>query len=474
MSNIFLSTSLIYLASEQAGCLDAEDLVVEDCQTRVYGMLPTALIANIAVVSSLLSAFLMPLAGAAMDYTPHRRKIGIYVTALMILIQAIQIGTLQKTWFAMSVLQGIAGFLYQAQVIATFAYLPVIARAVGQATMTHCEYFKLMMIHACCTRKTNLLFVLSCIYTVTSTFMFMQLSSQVLFLVVVIGLSIAFGFNDVQTGQLSQGINTFWSGLAFYIGWRTLPSVPAARELPENKTLFTLSFAQVWQTTKSMHNNYGKSLRWFFLALIFAEAAANAFVVVSVVFLNEQLGMTGTEIGIFFLAALVDAIPRSKIGAIITFRTNPNISWRLSMIYLITTTIVGVFVLDKGLHNIAYMWGVVVGLGLGWFYPVEHLFFSMLLPKGQEAELSGFFVYCTQILGWLPPLIFSIMVENGINQRYGILVVQIFFAIAIGLLSMLRWTEALEQVHGSEDEIVKKEQDMEDAPEDTRGMYSEY
>ena len=155
MSNIFLSTSLIYLASEEAGCLDDELTVVEDCNTRVYGMLPVALIANIAVVSGLLSAFLMPLTGAAVDYTPHRRKIGMYSAALVILIQAIQIGTLSETWFAMSVLQGIAGFLYQAQVVSTYSYLPEIARVVGQATMTHCEYFKLMMIHACCTRKTN-------------------------------------------------------------------------------------------------------------------------------------------------------------------------------------------------------------------------------------------------------------------------------------------------------------------------------
>jgi UMF1 family MFS transporter len=292
--------------------------------------------------------------------------------------------------------------------------------------------------------------------------------------VVVIGLSIAFGFNDVQTGQLSQGINTFWSGLAFYIGWRTLPSVPAAHELPENKTLFTQSFAQVWQTTKSMHNNYGKSLRWFFLALMFAEAAANAYVLVAVVFLGGQLGMTGTEIGFFFIIALVGTLPGSKIGAIITSRTNPNISWRLSMVFLVMSALVGVNFLEKGNNTVSNVWGFTIGFGLGWFYPVEKQFFTMVLPKGQEAELSGFFVYCSQILGWLPPLIFSIMVENNIHQKYGILAVQIFFAIAIGLLSMLRWTEALEEIHGSQihgsqvhdsgDESIKKEQDLEEAP----------
>ena len=140
MSNIFLSTSLIFLASEAAGCLDDEGKVADTCTNNVHGMLPAALVTNIAIVSGLLAAFLMPLAGAMVDYTPYRRAVGITVASLMILIQAIQIGTVSQTWFPMAILQGIAGFLYQVQVLTVYAYLPEIARTVGQSTMTTCKY----------------------------------------------------------------------------------------------------------------------------------------------------------------------------------------------------------------------------------------------------------------------------------------------------------------------------------------------
>lgn len=59
----------------------------------------------------------------------------------------------------------------------------------------------------------------------------------------------------------------------------------------------------------------------------------------------------------------------------------------------------------------------------------------MCLPKGQEAELAGFFVYCTQILGWLPPLLFSILNEQGVPQKYGVLIACFGFAVSILLLS---------------------------------------
>jgi hypothetical protein len=151
MSNIFLSTSFIYLASKDAGCqmdvTDEGDQEQQDCNNNIYGMTPTSLIANIAIVSGLLSAFLMPIAGAMIDFTPYRRETGILSAIFMIAIQAIQIGTVQATWFPMAILQAIAGFLYQVQVLATFAYLPEIARSVGQTKLTYCTYIHLTMLY---------------------------------------------------------------------------------------------------------------------------------------------------------------------------------------------------------------------------------------------------------------------------------------------------------------------------------------
>jgi MFS family permease len=138
MSNLVYTSSLIYLASAEAGCLGEDGKVVDDCNKRVYGFAPAALMANIAVVSGVLSAFFMPLFGAIVDYTSHRWAVGVVATVLMIVIQIVQIGTVAKTWFAMLILQALAGFFYQVEVMAISAYLPDMARDVGQKTMTKC------------------------------------------------------------------------------------------------------------------------------------------------------------------------------------------------------------------------------------------------------------------------------------------------------------------------------------------------
>jgi hypothetical protein len=74
------------------------------------------------------------------------------------------------------------------------------------------------------------------------------------------------------------------------------------------------------------------------------------------------------------------------------------------------------------------------------FYPTEEIMLTMMCPVGQEAELSGFFVFSTNILVWLPPLIFTVMNQSGVNMRWGLISLVIFFAIAIGFLSLMdKW-----------------------------------
>jgi MFS-type transporter involved in bile tolerance (Atg22 family) len=222
--------------------------------------------------------------------------------------------------------------------------------------------------------------------------------------------------------------------------------VPARQKVPQGQSLLIHGFVKVGVTVKTLNRDFRKGLRWYFLGLIFAEAAVNAFTVVSVVYLDEHIGLTGTEIGIFFLLTLLASLPGSRLGAFITHRTDPSRSYRLSMACLFLVTAMGAVLVDLTTKSIAYVWAVFTGVLLGWFYPVENLYFSMALPKDQEAEYSGFFVYCTQILGWAPPLLFSILVEANVSQTVGVISVALFLLIAICILSFAApWPEILEE-----------------------------
>lgn len=192
---------------------------------------------------------------------------------------------------------------------------------------------------------------------------------------------------------------------------------------------------------------YSTSLRWYFLATMFAEAGYNAFSVVAVTYLKVTLGFNGAQIGILMAVVYVSTLIGAKLGHIVTSYTNPVTSWKYCHLIFIVFTVSGSLVLDSpARQNYAYIWGVLWGLGLGWHYPTENLIFSCIIPKGQESELTGFFVYCTQIIVWLPPMIFTAVNESGVSMQYALMTLNIFFFIAAVFLQIMpKWEVCAEQ-----------------------------
>ena len=271
-------------------------------------------------------------------------------------------------------------------------------------------------------------------------------------MVLILGLSYAFGwsdggYDDVKVAQLSQGVNVLWVAIVWTIGWKILPHVPPARTLAENERLWSAGFREVGRTVAILYKDYRRSSFTYFAAVIFAESFSNAFTAVSVIFLDEELGLSSSQIGFFFLIAVVATIPGSQLGGWVTSKINPKRSWMLALFLLSAAAVVGAFCLNRDSVAFAFVWAVCVGILLGWHYPTEGLIFSICLPKCHDSEMAGFFVYCSQVLVWLPPLIFSVLDQGGFDQSFGVLAVASFGLIAVAIIStMPPWPDVVKDV----------------------------
>ena len=240
MSNVFLSRSLIELAMRQAeiGC-DEDDLTC-----KVYGFKPSSLITLIGTVSGLIAAFLLPIAGAIVDYTKHRKLMGAIAATLLILVQATQIYTVENTWLIMAVLQAINSFFYQLLTLTAYAYLPEIKQAVGEVTMI----------------------------TYSSRFYVFLFGVQVVFLILVYTVSLQFNNDDVPTAQVSQAIDVAISGFFYALAFYFFTKQPPRGKLGEGESLLLAGFKQVFKTSGGIFKHYPRTLGFFFLAVVFSEA----------------------------------------------------------------------------------------------------------------------------------------------------------------------------------------------------------
>ena len=356
---------------------------------------------------------------------------------MIVVIQAIQIGTIASTWFPMAILQAIAGFLYMVLILAIFAYQPDLARQVGEAKMTKFQ----------------------------GNFGSLQFGLEVVFLVVAWGLSVLLKFNGggedaVRLAHVTQAMDVIWSIPTGILTWRLLPHVPASRTLPEKQRLWSAGFKQNWQTVKRIHRDFRKSLFLFLVGSIFAEASAAAFTSVAVIYLAEVIGLSSSQVAIFFIVALIAFVPGTQLASVVASKINPKNSLIISLTLLAIVSIVGAMTLGKGTVVGAYVWGCAVGILLGWFYPTEAVVFALCLPKGQDSELAGFFVYSTQILVWLPPLIFSALVNAGIDQNWGVVAVAVFGLIGVAVFCLMpSWSQVLAEVGKHDIELSGEETD---------------
>lgn len=242
MSNIFLGSSLIALAEMEIGCYDPDDTGIE-CG-KIYGFKPSSLITNIAIITGILSAFLLPFIGAIVDFTPNRHSLGVASSAILVVIQAVQIFTIESTWFPMAILQAINGFMYQVVTLAAYGYLPEIALTIEEKTF----------------------------HWYSSLYYIVMFGHQVIFLVVIAAVTIIWNTGPVHTGQVSQAIDVVVTGGYFVLTWYYFTKKDAKSKLPEGSGLFGAGFTQVFRTAKGLYKHYPKTIGRFFIGCIFSEA----------------------------------------------------------------------------------------------------------------------------------------------------------------------------------------------------------
>jgi len=416
---VFLSPSFLFLASEQAGCVDEQTReIFDDCSIRVYGFLPSSILTNIVTIGGIVSAFLMPLVGAIIDYTSYRRRIGITACIFIVIIQVAQIGTVSSTWFPMAIIASFQEFFNEVLFCSYMAYMPEMARCIGEGTMAK---------HA-------------------SKFLTSLYSSMVMFLVVITIIGRITKLNEVDLAHISQGVNAVYIGVAFFIGWRYMPTVPAKRVLPENESVLKMGFVQIWNTGKNINKNY-KGLRCFLLSNMFGDSGFTATPVIAVSYMLDQMKMTGSEIGIMFIICLLATIPGAHFGSYFSVKMDPPTSLKAASIVFIIVTNIGTIFLNPERSYISYILGFLWGAVVGWYFATQHLFFSMCMPKGQETEIAGFFIYSSRIISWLPTLAYTLVNESGVDQKWGLMGVNVFVFISFIFLFFLSpWDTVLAEV----------------------------
>lgn len=417
MASIFLGPALLGLASNEAqSSCDAEEAECDDA--RVYGFKPSSLLTNIAIVAGLIATILLPLFGAITDHTPHRRSVGGWSAAGLIIIKIVELALSQKTWFVVAWLQVASSILYQLHVSTLYAYSAELTNEPTQQSQFQTHFFLVMYV------------------------------SMVLYMLEVLIPGTVMGLEDVGTARWAVLVTVLTSMIFFSVAWKFLfRERPALSTIPQGQTLWTVGFTKLYQSYGSMEPCVGIFLK----GIMFSEAADSALATIATTYMSEYLQMDSLQIGMVILLDLMGGIPGTWLGHFVCSRSSPVVSAQVCLtMYIIVTAAASMILSGPEHQKWTYLFGILWGMCQGWMHPQHTTIFITITPNDSTMEWMGVFLFACQILCFVPPLVFTVLNEVGWSMQWGLASLILFFAVGMwGLIGMGDYSRAITAANGN-------------------------
>jgi len=248
----------------------------------------------------------------------------------------------------------------------------------------------------------------------------------------------AWGLSESMAVRISLCSAGVWWALFTLIPLRVLRN-RGTPHADAGVNVVTAGFSQLWHTITSLRR-YPKTLTFLAGYLLYNDAI-QAIIALAGQFGSDALGI---PMGTLTLAILMVQFVAS-LGALLF----NQLAKRLSAINAIRLALVA----WMGILTYAYLsvkttaeffvMAGLVGLIMGGTQALSRSLFSLMIPKGSEAEYYSLYEISDKGTSWMAPLIFGLVLQStGGNYRPAIFSLIVFFILGLAVLSRVKVDEA--------------------------------
>jgi UMF1 family MFS transporter len=249
--------------------------------------------------------------------------------------------------------------------------------------------------------------------------------------------------------RLSFLIAALWWGMFAFISFRMIRNRNVAKEIPENRTIVTIGFSELWETLKELRRLRYTTL--FLVAYLFYNDGIQTVILQSSVFLSQEL-FTSAEreasvdqgfLIIIFLIAQISAF----VGALVFERIARRLGskWTIIISLGIWCAIVIYAYGFLASRTQAYVMAVFIGLVLGSAQALSRSLYSQMIPVGRESAFFGLYEISEKGTSWMGQLLFTIIIGATGSFRHAILGLIVFFVVGSLLLLFTNTERAIHE-----------------------------
>ncbi len=225
----------------------------------------------------------------------------------------------------------------------------------------------------------------------------------------------------------------WWAGFTWipYLGVRNRPAQGA---VPSGDGLVGRSFGQLFATLRDLRR-YPVTLT-FLLAYLFYNDGIQTVIVSASTYGEKELGFgTSTLIATILLVQFV-----AFGGALLFGKAAERLGARrviLAGLGIWILVVAVAFVLPERQVAPFLLLAVAIGLVLGGTQALSRSFFSLLIPRGKEAEYFSLYQACERGTSWLGTLVFGLVHQLTDSYRPSIVALVVFFVVGGALLAQV-------------------------------------
>jgi UMF1 family MFS transporter len=232
----------------------------------------------------------------------------------------------------------------------------------------------------------------------------------------------------VRLSMLSAAV--WWAGFTFipFLGLKNRPPIDVE---PTEGGVVARSFGQLWLTLKDLRN-YPVALT-FLLAYLFFNDGIQTVISQASLYGVKELGFDeGTVLGTYLLVQFVAVFGALGFGrAAGRYGAKRIILFGLVIWSAIVT--VALFLPEEQLVPFLLM-GAAIGIVLGGTQALARSYFSLLVPRGKEAEYFSFYHAMERGTSWFGTLVFGLVFQFTGSYRPAIFALIVFFVVGGVLL----------------------------------------
>jgi MFS transporter, UMF1 family len=242
----------------------------------------------------------------------------------------------------------------------------------------------------------------------------------------------SFGLTEGMAARISMlSAAVWWAGFTF-IPFRGIQNHPPRAVEDVEGGILASSFGQLWKTLKDMRN-YPVTLTFLVAYLFFNDGIQTVISQASLYGTDELDFALGTVLATYLLVqfvavggALAFGRAAGRYGAKRVILTGLGIWMAIVTVALVLP--------EKQLVPFLLL-GVAIGIVLGGTQALSRSYYSLLIPRGKEAEYFSFYHAMERGTSWFGTLVFGLVYQFTDSYRPAIFALVFFFLIG-GLLLM--------------------------------------